>query len=247
MAGKLHELLAVEPDLRSDATRVLKEVASLFRDAPERLFGTFKSYFALLEGGEDFADESNEMTSTVAEELDLVAAAWSKYVDAALQKEATNQGAEATLSIGNISITLPATGLLNLESRLQEFKTVYATIPTLDPKEAWKWNKDEGCYVSANRTAYKTAKVPTVIEAAPATEEHPAQVHIYNVDKRVGYWESKVFSGMLTKEDKRLKLARIDILLRTVKKARQRANDVEVAPVELADQLVDFINGDQDV
>lgn len=241
--AKLHELLAVEPDLRSDAARVIKEVSALFRNAPERLFGTFKSYFKLFDDGDDFADESAEMTSTVGDELDLVASAWGKYVDAALQKEATNQEAEAQLSVGDIQITLPATGLLNLESRLQELRSVYAAIPTLDPKEAWSWDVDQGCYVSGKRTTYRTTKVPLAFEASPATEQHPAQVEIYSEDKRVGYWESKVFSGMLTKEDKRLKLARIDILLRAVKKARQRANDVEVAEVELASKLVDFING----
>jgi hypothetical protein len=243
MAGKLHELLAVEPDLRADAARVLKEAAALFRDAPERLFGTFRSYFPLKEGGDDFADESTEMTSTVSDELESVARAWGRYVDAALQKEATNQDAKASLSIGNISAVLPATALLNLEGRLQELKNVYAAIPTLDPVEAWSWDKDQGCYVSAKRTSYKTAKVPRAFEASPATEQHPAQVETYTEDERVGHWESYKFSGMLTKEDKRLRLARIDMLLRAVKKARQRANDEEVAEVELAEQLVEFING----
>ena len=243
MTGKLHEILAVEPDLRSDSTRVLKEVVGLFRDAPERLFATFRSYFPLVDDGETFADESSELTSTVSDELALVADAWGRYVDATLTKEATNQTANAILEFDDIDVKLPATALLNLESRLQELRTVYSAIPTLDPKESWTFDEAEGFFASALRTTYKTAKVHKTLVAQPATEEHPAQVHIYQEDDRVGHWENKIFSGMLTKEDKRKKLARIDNLLRAVKKARQRANDIETDEVDLAESIVAYING----
>lgn len=241
--GKLFEILAVEPELRSASADAIKEVIGLFKGAPEKLIGTFRTYFPLAEGGEDFADESTERATTVTDELQRVHQAWIDYVDVALQKEITNQSAEAVVQIGKNEFRLPATALLNLEQRLQELRNLYSAIPTLDPAEKWEFDENEQCYVSDKRTTYKTKKIPKAFEAAPATEQHPAQVHVFHEDERVGHWEAVVYSGMLSKSEKRANLQRIDELLRNVKQARQRANDIEVDELEISSILIDYISG----
>ena len=58
--GKLHELLAVEPDLKAAATRTVNEVIALFKEGADRLVGQIRVYHPLEEGGDVFADEIAE-------------------------------------------------------------------------------------------------------------------------------------------------------------------------------------------
>jgi hypothetical protein len=241
--GKLHELLAVEPDLKAEATRALNDAVALFREGQVRLIGQIRTYRPLEEAGEEFADEITELATTVEDELDVFAKAMSKWINAAVQKEKTNMLTEASVDLDVGLQELPATALLNLEARLQEIRKVYAAIPTLDPSEQWEWNEVEGEWVSKTRISYKTKKIPKALVLYEATEEHPAQVQAYNEDVRAGEWETIIRTGMFTKVEKQRRLERIDKLQREVKKARQRANDIEAISLEVGESIFEYING----
>jgi len=244
--GKLHELLAVEGDLKGQAQRDLHRALSLFTDGKGKLVGSLRSYQPLQEGGEDFADEVTLLASTVEAELDQVSSAFGRWMDAAVQKETTNRDTAADIVVDGVTIVenLPAPALLNLESKLAEIRKVYAAIPTNDPAERWEWAEQLGCWLSRPRTTYKTKKVPRAHVAYEATAEHPAQVQVFNEDVRVGEWTTVIESGMLTPQDKRRLLARLDVLARAVKQARQRANDIDAVNVEVAQKLFAFIRGE---
>lgn len=243
--GKLHELLAVEPDLKAEAQRVISQLKSLFTEGKGRLVGQIRTYQPLTEGEEVFEPEITELATSVGEELSRTRPSLSAWIDAALQKETTNQRSKADLVVEGKVIfkDLPAPALLNLESKLAEIRQVYASIPTNDPAERWKVDEQSGAFVSESRVTYRTRKVQKAHVLYEATKEHPAQVQPYSEDVRAGTWTAVLQSGMLTPKDKRERLERVDELIKAVKQARMRANDIEVESIHLGDKLFNYING----
>jgi len=84
--GKLHELLAVESDLKSEAQRLTGKIKSLFTEGTGRLVGKIRTYQPLEEGGEDFADEITELATSVDGELAEWQRAFCNWLDASIQK-----------------------------------------------------------------------------------------------------------------------------------------------------------------
>lgn len=242
--SKLHEIIAVEPDLKATATRVTTTIQSLFLGGKERLTGQVRKYRPMEDGGETFVDEVTELATTSAKELAQFQTAFGDWMDVAVQKEVTNSNTKADVVLRgkNLLTGLTAPALLNLESKLSALRSVYEAIPTNDPSERWEYSTQEGCYISPARDSYRTKKVVKSIILAPATVQHPAQVQAFNEDERAGTWTTVKRSGMLSPIEKRDLLSRIDELIRAVKGARQRANDVEVINVKVADVLFRYIN-----
>jgi hypothetical protein len=242
--GKLHQLLAVEPDLKSAVNKEADRILSLFKDGKVRLIGQVKTYEPIEESGEDFPDEVVPLATTVEFELDRLKETYGKWLDAVMQKEATNQIANAHLDVGGFIHFLPATALLNLETKLGEIRKLYATIPTLDPTKVWEWNDDKEVYEAAPEVRYRTKKVMRSHVAYDATPEHPAQVETYSEDMRIGVATTVVQSGAIPLKRKRQYMERIDELIRLVKSARQVANSEEVTDVQVAQHLFDYIHAD---
>lgn len=242
--AKLHELIAVEGDLKATAQRVLADILQLFTQGQVRLIGQVRTYAPVDESGERLFGESTELATTVGDELKGLRAAFVRYVDVSVDKEITNGATKADVVVDGKTVlsSLSAPALLNLEQRIAALRQAYAAIPTNDPTETWKIDPQSGVYVSPPRDTYRTNKVPKAIIGAPATKEHPAQVQYYNDDVRVGTWTTTKRSGMLSPIEKRDLLERVDTLARAIKEARQRANDTDVAGVRVADKLFDFIH-----
>lgn len=243
--GKLHELLAVESDLKGAAEKIVAETINTFTKKEHHFVERFKSYQAKDEDGETFAPEKQEMVTTVPKKLEHTQEVVVKYLDAVAQKEATNTAAQALLEVDGVALIdtpLPATMLLALEGKLKQLREVYNSIPTLDPSETWHWDLSTQTYEAEPKQTYKTKKVMKNHVKAPATDKHPAQVEVYNEDVRVGTWTEKKWSGMVTPAEKAELLARVDKLMQAVKKARQRANDAETKNVSIGDALFNYIN-----
>ena len=243
--GKIHELLAVEGDLKAEAQRTLNRISGLFTSGQGKFVGKVRKYQPLSEGGEVFADEVTELATKVPDELGAFCAAYGRWIDAAVQKEVSNRDTHADVEVDGKVILgdLPAPALLNLESKLGEIRKFYAAIPTNDTTERWMRDEQNNRWVSSPRITYRTKKVPRSFEAAAATKEHPAQVTVFQEDERVGTWEQVIYSGMLSPVDKQKKLERLDQLARAVKQARQRANNTEANSDKVSDTLFGFING----
>jgi hypothetical protein len=243
--GKLHELLAVESDLKTSAARATKAVSDLFGNAAQRFVGQVRRYRPLTEEGTRLPDERQALSATVKEELDRFASEYGRWIDAAFQKEQTNMNTSADIVIDDTVVIsgLCTPALLNLESRLSEIRRVFAGIPINDAAETWNFDEQQGCYVSETRKTLRTKKVPRAFEAAAATKEHPAQVHVFQEDVPVGEWETTIFSGAISPTEKRTYLDKIDALIRAVKAAKQRANAVEASREKIANILFGYING----
>ncbi len=227
---KLYELLAVEPDLRGKATAIVNEVRGLFEAGQAHFMGQFRTYSLIVEGEDTFPDEQTELATTVESELARVFNQVGSWIDVSVGKEIANMGATDTILIDGKPMLgeLPATALLNLEGKLTEIRRVYEAIPTLSAGKNWEFDEQQGIYVSAPVITNRMKKIMKTHVMYEATTEHPAQVTPYNEDAKIGEWETVSQSGMITVVEKRERLGRLDKLLSEVKKARQRANDVEI-------------------
>ncbi len=239
---KLYEILAVEPDTKKEAAEAAKEAISRFSQPP-KFVGMETSVHPVLEGEPELPVEVTKMAFTVQEELMKLRDVFGRYINVAMIKEATNTQAKADVIVDNAEflLNMPATALLNLEARLEELAKVYEAIPTLDLTESWNYDQGRACYVSDRRVSYRTKKVMRNHVLSDATEHHPAQVQVYNEEIPTYRIERVISSSILTPVQKQLKLDRINKLAKAVKQARQRANDTEIAAIEVADKVFDYI------
>lgn len=231
--GKLHEVLAVEGDLAGTAKKIMDEARSTFSGKHNLFLGASAktTYFDAAQENLN-TTESSALGSTVQEKLDYVAPIVSRYWDAYFVKEATNQIAKADVEVNGkvLWAAVPATVLLGMESKLKELRTVYEAIPTLAPGVFWENDPDarDGVYRSRDaETRFITKNTIVPVELSPATKEHKAQVQAIPQDIPVAKREIMHQSGMLSPGDKSDLLERIDILIRAVKTARQKANSAD--------------------
>lgn len=247
--AKLHELIACESDLRGNAQRVRLEAIETF-GRRERFEGHIKTLamFDEARSNENAAGSENvAVTTTVGAKLDYVKDPIGRYLDACLQKEATNQTAKADLVLEDgtvIAAGVPATALLGLETKLKEIRQMYEAIPTHKPGVEWAADPalGEGIFRAVHpEVTNKTEMSCTPIILAPATDKHAAQVRAVDTQKPVGAYTKISFTGTVSPAWKSEKLAKIDLLIRAAKQARQRANEAEVVKATWAEKLFGFI------
>jgi len=244
---KQHEILAIEGTKEKVAKKLMKEsLVTLKKDSlfkgQTRVLEMFKDEDKHLE-----TTEHQELTSTVDENLDYLVDPIADWLDVVLIKERGNQVANADLEVdGQVLIkAVPATFLLGLEKKLIELRLVYEAIPTLAP--GIKWIPDtqdrKGVFISNDEVvSFKTKKDLEFKVAYEATKEHPAQIAQVQTEINIGKYRTSVKSGMMTPFEKATRLDRIDKLLAATKKARMRANNIDVANEHHCKALLDFIN-----
>lgn len=246
MANKLHELLAVEQDRKQQAGKTIGETRKLFTKKMPYFDGTIKRYIALEEDAEQIPDERKEIVTTVAKTLKSVQEAIVTSMNATLSKEETNCSgkAHAPLEVDGVSFGIfSATSLLALESQLNRLRELYSEVPELDPAKKWYFDEQEGLYKTDPEVKFRSVKRPKVIVKYEATEKHPAQTELLHLDFQVGKYETVNRSGRLPMTEKQAMLDRITQLIEAVKIARSKANSIEVNNVKVADQIFDFIHG----
>lgn len=240
---QLHELLAVEGDLKSKAQKIHTKTVNLFTAGQTRFVGRVIMY-QVDEGEDPRPPEITELSTTVPTELDRFDHSFSQWLDVAIQKEVTNQETMAVVAVDGDNIFgsgLPATALLNLEAKLAQIREVYEAIPTNDPSERWEWDDGNGHYKSTDRITNITKKVTKALVLYEATENHPAQTQAYNDDVKTGTRSTTLYSGLLSPSEKRRILEKIDKLTRAVKEARQRANNTEITTINISEAIFNYI------
>lgn len=249
--GKLHELLAVEGDKKGTSEKILKEGLTTFIKRSDHFTGHTKvlEYFDDVrndkEGG---VTERNEIVTTVGKKLEYIMGPVADYYNVTLQKETTNQKATADLVVDGETLgkSLPATFLLGLETKLKGVREVISAVPTLQPGISWIPDTDAGEGVFKREHPERTFKTERTIkpfELSPATKEHKAQVEKLSVDVNIGVFITDSSSSMLSPADKSKMLERVDKLIQAVKKARQRANNIDVEKAEIGGAITKYILG----
>lgn len=249
--SKLHELLAVRPDVKRQYESAAAKAENTWSNIIQLFQGRRKSYTALIEdeASVPYPDEEEEVAERVSHQIGELSDLWIQLVDAITQQEMTNASDEtvAYIEIDGVKIiqdTLPATVLLNLEQRLQDFRKLVSAIPVNNPKIRWEFNDDLELWVSTPQRTFKYEKESVPVVLYQATPEHPAQTEMVSKQVLVGEYEQVQYSGLLSWEIKRLWLSRLDTLIVATKKARQRANNAEVVKINIGATIMNYVFGD---
>ena len=246
--GLLHELLAVEGDLRSNKEKERDQVIGDFISQPASFLGAIKT---LKMFDEDRANEDGEVrvevADTVQEKLHGIVQSFSRYWDCRIQKEVGNQMATADVVIDgkSVFVDVPVTFLLNMEQELTQIRKVYTSIPTLKPGVEWKEDgaKGRGIYKSVHNTeTSKTEKSVQHRVMVQATEHFPAQVEKWSEDRPIGKYITENWSGMLSEAQKSIYISRVDRLIKAFKQARQRANCTETMLRSIGIEVFNYIH-----
>lgn len=250
--GKLHELVAVEKDVRGTSQKILEETMVTF-SKKAHLFSTHsKLYEPLNDTDPERPDEEHpQPITTIGEKLKYFEGQLSRLFDIVLQKEDANTKAREDIVIHTdegattIATKVPVAALVQFENLLDQVRTrVYDSIPTLDPAKNWSENKAAGAgyYKTDVTTRQSTRKVSKPLVLHPGTDKHPPQVQMVTEDVPVGTWKITNYSGLVSPAEKSSMLKRIDLLLEAVKKARSRANDTAVEGLKIGKALFKYIN-----
>ena len=245
MANKLHEILAIEQDRKNKANQTLGEAKKIFSKNAILFDGMIKKYVPTEENAEQIPDETKEMVSTVKQSINDTLQAVIISMDATLSKEETNASgtAKADLIVGEKMFgTFSATTLLALESQLSKVLDLYKNIPTLDTARKWNFDEQNDFYRTDEEVKFRTIKRPKVIVKYEATERHPAQTELVNIDFQVGKYETTYFSGRITPLQKKQLIDKLEALITAVKIARAKANNVEVNNVKLGQEIFNYLN-----
>jgi hypothetical protein len=251
--GELHELVAVEKDIKTTATKIIEETNVTF-SKKHQLFNTHsKSYEPLKDGDDDHPDEEKaQPITTIGEKLSYFEKQIAKMFDVILQKESANANAFANIIVKTeedeeiiLAEKVPVSALVQLENHFELIRSkVYDVIPTLDPTK--NWEKDDaagiGKYKTPPTSKQRTNKIAKPLVLHPGTEKHAPQVQLVNEDVPVGNWITVYFSGTISPAEKSIMLSRLDLVLGAIKKARSRANKTEVKSLYIGKRLFKFIN-----
>lgn len=249
--GKLHELLAVERDLRLQAENTVKDLLTLFKDKRGHFNGIFTTTTLKKQEGETFrepvVDKQQEVETTVGRELRWIKDFLVRKSDTSLRIAEGNMRAKADVQLGAKTLVgVPASHLLELERTLGEWLEIAKHIPTLDPGKGYavdtSLDSKGEIYKSRTEVKERTKKTPMAITKTKATKEHPEVAELVMMDIPDADVATTWFSGAIQPAQKANILANIEAAARAVKKARMRANDIEIeqGKAGVAGELFDF-------
>lgn len=246
---KLHELLAVQDNLKGQATKVLSDLKGTFANKPHLFEEARITFEPNTEGAKAETIEQKTIQTTVPKEIEWVQKHVAKAIDIGYQVDIGNTSARAEVLIEETNERLlpemPATALMQLEHRLVDVKELIQSIKTLDPAKGFAIDPDRGrdVYKAREVRKTKTQKEDKVITLAPATDKHPAQAVTKVVDAPVGHLLEQEWSGLITPAKKSELLDQVEVAIRAVKSARGKANnlEVDVKDLKVGQTLLDFI------
>ena len=241
--SKLYHHLAIDSDVKGAYEKIRNETLKHFKDRGI-LEGLIKDYRPKEEGGDPLERQEKEVVTTVSERLNWTRAKAEAIIDFEIVRDLANLEAKADLIVSGETIAkgLPATFLMVLKKRLEDIRSYYNAIPTLDLSRKWEDSGKEGVYKHGPVKSYRTAKKTVPVTMAEATKEHKAQIKDVVDDVHIGTFDTTYFSGAVHPRDKANWLGKIDELLQAVKVARQRANEIEVGDRKIGGKLFDLIH-----
>lgn len=247
MASKLkqHQVIALVEGKKAAATRVLSDLHKV-NQKPGLFNGLARQYAKTEELGEDLAPENKNVEFRAKDNIAQANNALVDLWDIVLAQDATNAKAKADIKLADkvLAKDVPVTFLLFLEKQLTDLKTYLENLPVLELAESWEWDSTKNLYKAEPVKTSRKVKVKKVLEKAPATDKHPAQVEVYDDEKVVGYWTTTKLSAAVRASEKADMLERTGKLLEAVKLAREEANSTEAELPQAAAPLLKYIFGD---
>ncbi len=246
---KLHELLAVESAHETQAAKCAAELSDTFQKKRHHFEEKRIVFFPNGEGQSAVTETQSDIQTTVSTELTWIGGFIKKSWDASYQVAEANTKARADIVLEDgttLAKDIPATALLELEKRVTQLQNLLTNIPTLDPTKGFKADsqRGKGIYQAREISKPRTKKEKKVIVKYEATKEHPAQTEILDQDTTVGRIQEQEWSSLITPAEKADLLGRVEILGRAVRRARSRANEVDVdKDAQIASNLLKYVFG----
>lgn len=240
---KIHQILAVEKDVRQTATRRITDAYQQLQK-PALLSGISRTYTPIEDGGDELPPESTLVQVNARSALFDAKVEFERLFDVVATKDFGNLTATADVVLEDDTVLIegaPTTYLLWLEKELNDLHTMVAKLPTLDPSQVWTWDDNVGAYATPPVMTVRSKKVPKAFTAAPATDKHPAQVQVFQEDVQAGTWETIHFSGALPATEVKDLVDRVNAVRKAVKEARARANETEVEQKHVAAAVLNYI------
>lgn len=245
--SKLHELLAVESNLENQAAKCRTELASTFEKKRHLFEEKLVTFTPAGEGAQPVKEAQSDIQTNVTKELTWVRSHLVKALDASYQVAEANTIARADVVLEDDAQTVlltgvPATALLELEKRIAEIAALVSAVPTLDPAKGFTKDTARNLYKAREITKSRTRKEKKVYIKYEATKEHPAQTELLDQDVIIGSIQEQEWSGLITPAEKADLINRVEIVARAVRRARSRANDVEInSKAKIGDKLLSYI------
>lgn len=257
MANQLHTVLAVRDGVRSAKTDAL---TTLHRESqrPELYEGLTRTYRPRDESDtERLPDENKNIQINADTVLNGLVGAVTREWDLVATIDRSNQDARADVMVPTGERTsggevvyqtllrdVPATSLLYLARELDDVRTFVRKLPTLDPAARWTYDPGVAAHVAEPTETHRGKKTLRNHVMYEATDRHPAQVQTFTEDVIVGFWTQLRRSGALPLERKAKLLRKVEELRVAVREARERANQVEVTSVTVAQPLFNYLLGE---
>lgn len=246
---KLHELLAVDGNVKAQADKTRAELMGTFKNKTHLFTEKTVSFKPFAEDQVTAVESQLDLQSTVPKELKWISEFMIRALDVAYQVAEANTAARADVVLEDgtpLLNALPATALLELEKRAKELHDFVESIPTLDPAKGFRPDPDRGADIYQAREAHttRTKKQSRPLTLAPATEKHAAQVQLIEEMVPTGLISTLEWSGLITTAAKGDMLSRVEVLTRAIKKARSRANEVEVSKAQpVGAAIINYVFG----
>lgn len=238
---KLHEVVAILSGKKTRATKLLTEAHHGWKQ--ELINGISRSYEPLDAEGEKLPSESKRVQVRVGDVVKKTVEELVDYMDIVATQETGNTIAKADVVVeGKIVIKDAPVGLLLfLEKRLTDLHTFVSQFPTLPTDRDWKFSPEFNCNVTDPTQQHRTAKLPQNFVKFEPTQHQPGQSEIIYVDKVVGNWTIRYFSGAVTAKEQAEMLSRINKLQESVAKAREQANSTDVQTIKVGKSVCDYV------
>lgn len=245
----LHEVIAVEKTIRTDVDRATtNEYHRLQRG--DALTGISRTYRPVHEDDVVLPPENKLVQTRVADVLTRVRQHQTRLWDVTATRDYGNMDAVADVVLPDGTQLLgdvPVTYLLWLEKQLHDLVTVLRNVPVLDPAERWEYDPNADAYRSEATQTKSTRKTQEPVVLYHATDKHPAQVKVLDVDVVAGFWETTKFSGALPARVRDALVRRAEAVLEAVKQARARANTLTVEPIKIGATIFNYVLGDAQI
>lgn len=243
---KLHQILAVEADIRNQASKDLTVIYHNIQK-PDLVAGLFKEYQPVAEDGQRHAPERKALQIRVPEQLKLAAEIMEKQFDIVATRDVTNCGARADLVLEDGTVlgkNLPSMYLLWLEKKLEELHAVVIKLPTLPADMEWKEVPEQKCWQNKHEIKnHRAEKEEHPLVLLQPTQYHPGQAKSIVKDTVVGHWTTTLYSGALTLPQAQMLKARVEELSKAVKMAREKANQIEIVDTKVGGGLMKHLFG----
>lgn len=238
---KLHQLLAVAQGTKQRAQTALTKFYHQAQK-PEPFSGIVRYYTPKDDEGEQLPPEGTRVqlnAQALLADLKQQLAPMYKVVG---DIDNTNTVATADIIINGrvVLAEVPVATLLWLEKQLADMRTVFQTVPLLNPEYVWTLDDATGNWTTPEQLTSRSKKIPRNHVKAKATDKHPEQVEVYFEDVIVGTWSKRGLSGAMRATDVRTYQERLETLRDAVKDARERANSVDVETFD-ATPVLDYL------